>query len=143
MPAALGTSVPAATAPPLEARTKGQPADRDRNHPAATGEMKGHCASPSDVEGLPPARYQLGGFARHHGGAEPAHQMHLRQRTDGYVKDTLLHSTIREMQALLFSPRFWGALLAVSAILGLTGPFGTYQELELLPRSSPATWPGG
>jgi len=98
------------------------------------GEMKGHCASPSDIEGLPPARYQLGGFARHHYGAEPVHQMHLRQRTDGYVKDTLLHSTLREMQALLFSPRFWGALVAVSAILGLTGPFGTYQQLALLPR---------
>lgn len=50
------------------------------------------------------------------------------------MKDTLLHSTLRQMQALLFSPRFWGALVAVSAILGLTGPFGTYQELELLPR---------
>jgi len=50
------------------------------------------------------------------------------------VKDTLLHSTLREMQVLLFAPRFWGALFAVSAILGLTGPFGTYQELELLPR---------
>ncbi|UDL87153.1 LytTR family transcriptional regulator [Mesorhizobium sp. PAMC28654] len=50
------------------------------------------------------------------------------------MKDTLLHSTLREMQALLFSPRFWGALAAVSAILGLTGPFGTYQQLELLPR---------
>ena len=50
------------------------------------------------------------------------------------MKDTLLHSTLREMQALLFSPRFWGALVAVSAILGITGPFGTYQELELLPR---------
>lgn len=45
-----------------------------------------------------------------------------------------MHSTLREMQALLLSPRFWGALVAVSAILGLTGPFGTYQELQLLPR---------
>ena len=50
------------------------------------------------------------------------------------MKDTLLHSTLREMQVLLFAPRFWGALVAVSAILGLTGPFGTYQQLELLPR---------
>ncbi|WP_421915223.1 LytTR family DNA-binding domain-containing protein [Mesorhizobium sp.] len=50
------------------------------------------------------------------------------------MKDTLVHSTLREMQALLLSPRFWGALVAVSAILGLTGPFGTYQELQLLPR---------
>ncbi|WP_167334884.1 LytTR family DNA-binding domain-containing protein [Mesorhizobium loti] len=45
-----------------------------------------------------------------------------------------MHSTLREMQALLFSPRFWGALLAVSAILGLTGPFGTFQQLDALPR---------
>ncbi|MGX5831657.1 LytTR family DNA-binding domain-containing protein [Mesorhizobium sp. 43Arga] len=45
-----------------------------------------------------------------------------------------MHSTLREMQALLFSPRFWGALLAVSAILGLTGPFGTFEQLDALPR---------
>ena len=38
------------------------------------------------------------------------------------------------MQALLFSPRFWGALLAVSAILGVTGPFGTFEQLAVLPR---------
>lgn len=50
------------------------------------------------------------------------------------MKNTLLHSTLREMQALLFSPRFWGALLAVSAILGVTGPFGTFQQLDTLPR---------
>lgn len=50
------------------------------------------------------------------------------------MKSTLLHSTLREMQALLFSPRFWGALLAVSAILGLTGPFGTLEQLATLPR---------
>jgi len=50
------------------------------------------------------------------------------------VNGALLHSTLREMQALLFSPRFWGALLAVSAILGVTGPFGTLQQLDALPR---------
>lgn len=50
------------------------------------------------------------------------------------MNGALLHSTLREMQALLFSPRFWGALLAVSAILGLTGPFGTLQQLDTLPR---------
>ncbi|WP_152536213.1 LytTR family DNA-binding domain-containing protein [Mesorhizobium loti] len=50
------------------------------------------------------------------------------------MKSTLLHSTLREMQALLFSPRFWGALLAVSAILGVTGPFGTFEQLDALPR---------
>lgn len=46
----------------------------------------------------------------------------------------LLHLTLREMQALLFSPRFWGAILVVSLVLGITGPFGTYQQLDLMPR---------
>ncbi len=50
------------------------------------------------------------------------------------MKGTVLHSTLREMQALLQSPRFWGAIVAVSAILGVTGPFGTYEQLALLPR---------
>jgi len=50
------------------------------------------------------------------------------------VNSTLLHSTLREMQALFASPRFWGALVAVSAILGVAGPFGTFQELAPLPR---------
>ena len=50
------------------------------------------------------------------------------------MKSTPLHSTLREMHALLFSPRFWGALLAVAAILGITGPFGTFQQLDILPR---------
>ncbi|MEO5758784.1 MAG: LytTR family DNA-binding domain-containing protein [Mesorhizobium sp.] len=45
-----------------------------------------------------------------------------------------MHSTLREMQALFSAPRFWGALLAVSAILGATGPFGTLLQLDLLPR---------
>lgn len=50
------------------------------------------------------------------------------------MKGTVLHSTLREMQALLLSPRFWGAIVAVAAILGVTGPFGTYEQLALLPR---------
>jgi len=50
------------------------------------------------------------------------------------VKDRLLHLTLREMQALLFSPRFWGVILVVSLVLGITGPFGTYEQLDLMPR---------
>ncbi|MEP6567962.1 MAG: LytTR family DNA-binding domain-containing protein [Mesorhizobium sp.] len=50
------------------------------------------------------------------------------------MKDTLLHLTLREMQALLFSPRFWGVILVVSLVLGITGPFGTYEQLDLMPR---------
>lgn len=71
---------------------------------------------------------------RHHADPVASYQTRLREGTIGYVKSTLLHSTLREMQALLFSPRFWGAVLAVSAILGVTGPFGTLQQLDLLPR---------
>ena len=50
------------------------------------------------------------------------------------MKDRLLHLTLREMQALLFSPRFWGVILVVSLVLGITGPFGTYEQLDLMPR---------
>lgn len=45
-----------------------------------------------------------------------------------------MHSTLREMQALAFSPRFWGLILIATAVLGVTGPFGTYERLALLPR---------
>lgn len=45
-----------------------------------------------------------------------------------------MHSTLREMQALAFSPRFWGLILLATAVLGVTGPFGTYERLTLLPR---------
>lgn len=45
-----------------------------------------------------------------------------------------MHSTLREMQALAFSQRFWGLILVAAAVLGLTGPFGTYERLALLPR---------
>lgn len=38
------------------------------------------------------------------------------------------------MQALLFSPRYWGVILVVSLVLGITGPFGTYEQLDLMPR---------
>jgi len=50
------------------------------------------------------------------------------------VKHGLMHSTLREMQALAFSPRFWGLILLATAVLGVTGPFGTYERLTLLPR---------
>jgi hypothetical protein len=38
------------------------------------------------------------------------------------------------LQALVFSPRFWGVMLTVAVILGVTGPFGTFAQLPLLPR---------
>jgi hypothetical protein len=50
------------------------------------------------------------------------------------VKDGPLQFTLRRWQAAVFSPRFWAALLAVAVVLGLTGPFGTFNRLPLLPR---------
>lgn len=45
-----------------------------------------------------------------------------------------LHFTMRETQRALTEPRFWLAVLAVALILGLIGPFGTYNELPLPAR---------
>jgi DNA-binding LytR/AlgR family response regulator len=50
------------------------------------------------------------------------------------VKDGPLQFTLRRLQAAVFSPRFWAVLLAVAVVLGLTGPFGTFNRLPLLPR---------
>ena len=53
---------------------------------------------------------------------------------DGYVSREPMHFTLRKMQALLTEPRFWGAVLTVSVVLGVAGPFGTFAYLGLLPR---------
>lgn len=45
-----------------------------------------------------------------------------------------MHFTLRRTLLLLFQPRFWGAVLSVSLVLGIAGPFGTYEHLDLLPR---------
>jgi len=45
-----------------------------------------------------------------------------------------VHSTLREMQGHLFDPRVLGAAAVVAAILGFSGPFGTYDLLALVPR---------
>ena len=42
--------------------------------------------------------------------------------------------TKRELQRLFFAPRFWGVAVAVSVVLGVAGPFGTFESLALLPR---------
>lgn len=54
--------------------------------------------------------------------------------TVGYVKDGVLQFTLRRMQALVVAPRFWGVIIAVSIVLGVAGPFGTYEYLALAPR---------
>ncbi len=45
-----------------------------------------------------------------------------------------LQFTLRRWQGALFSPRFWGMFLTVGAIVGVIGPFGTFDELSLVPR---------
>jgi hypothetical protein len=40
----------------------------------------------------------------------------------------------RELQGILASPRLWAGLAGVSLLLGMVGPFGTYEELRLPAR---------
>lgn len=46
--------------------------------------------------------------------------------TDGPV-----HFTKRELQRWFFAPSFWAAIAGASVLLGLIGPFGTYDALPL------------
>lgn len=50
------------------------------------------------------------------------------------MKEGVLQFTLRRMQALVVAPRFWGVIVAVSIVLGVAGPFGTYEHLALAPR---------
>lgn len=50
------------------------------------------------------------------------------------MKQKPLQFTKRQMQALLRSPLLWVALAAAAVILGLAGPFGTYEALPLPAR---------
>lgn len=45
-----------------------------------------------------------------------------------------LQSTMRELQRLATAPRFWAAIAAAALLLGLVGPFGTYEGLRLPAR---------
>lgn len=55
------------------------------------------------------------------------------------MTDNALQFTKRELQRTFFAPRFWAALAATALLLGLVGPFGTF-DLPLLPRI--AYWSG-
>jgi hypothetical protein len=50
------------------------------------------------------------------------------------VIDSPLYFTMRELQRTFFSPRFWAAIVGVAVMLGLVGPFGTFDGLALAPR---------
>jgi hypothetical protein len=51
-----------------------------------------------------------------------------------FVSDTPLQSTKRELQRMLSQPRLWAALIGASLLIGLIGPFGTFDSLTILPR---------
>lgn len=50
------------------------------------------------------------------------------------MADSPLQSTMRELQRLATAPRFWAAIAAAALLLGLVGPFGTYEGLRLPAR---------
>lgn len=50
------------------------------------------------------------------------------------MSDGPLHFTMRELQRTFFAPRFWAAIAGASVLLGLAGPFGTYDQLALPAR---------
>ena len=58
----------------------------------------------------------------------------LREWDCHHVNDGPLQSTLRETQAHFSSPRTWIAILIVGVLIGLTGPFNTFQYIALLPR---------
>lgn len=51
------------------------------------------------------------------------------------MKSGPLQITLRQLQRLVFAPRFWGAVVAAAIILAFIGPFGTDRYLDLLPRA--------
>jgi DNA-binding LytR/AlgR family response regulator len=50
------------------------------------------------------------------------------------VDGNALQSTLREMRAHLADVRVLGIMTVVGLVLGLAGPFGSFEALELLPR---------
>lgn len=59
---------------------------------------------------------------------------HYADRKDRYVNWPPLQFALRQLQASYSDPRVLAALLAVGAIAGLTGPFGTFEALPIVPR---------
>ncbi len=58
----------------------------------------------------------------------------MRETTGQFVSEGALQSTMRELRRVTGSPRFWAAIAGASVLLGLVGPFGTYDELRLPAR---------
>ncbi|MDW3181995.1 LytTR family DNA-binding domain-containing protein [Roseobacter sp.] len=52
------------------------------------------------------------------------------------ANDTVVAQTIAEARALAQRGRFWAALLGLGFVIGLTGPFGTYDTLPTVLRAA-------
>jgi hypothetical protein len=52
-------------------------------------------------------------------------------RQDRFAIDASLQFAMRELHALLAAPRLWAGLAGASLLLGMVGPFGTYDQLPL------------
>ncbi|WP_227270380.1 LytTR family DNA-binding domain-containing protein [Roseobacter weihaiensis] len=52
------------------------------------------------------------------------------------ANDTVVAETIAEAQVLARHRRFWAGLLGAGFVIGLTGPFGTYDTLPMLARTA-------
>lgn len=63
-----------------------------------------------------------------------AAQIAFLERHGRFVNDTHLQSTLREMRGLLLNRRSWIVLLVLSLVVGLIGPFGTFESMAVLPR---------
>ncbi|MFC3726049.1 LytTR family DNA-binding domain-containing protein [Neoaquamicrobium sediminum] len=50
------------------------------------------------------------------------------------MRDNALQFTMREMQRVAASPLPWAALAGAALVLGMVGPFGTYESLRLPAR---------
>lgn len=50
------------------------------------------------------------------------------------VNDTALGETLAEARSLARQPRFWMGLFGAGAVIGLVGPFGTYDTMPTLAR---------
>ena len=56
------------------------------------------------------------------------------KRTQKSVNGTVLQLTLREMQGLIVSPKFWFSIFAVIIVLAVSGPFSTLQDFSFSQR---------
>jgi len=50
------------------------------------------------------------------------------------VNDSPMHFTLRKMQVHFSSPRTWFGIALVGGLIGLVGPFNTFEYISVLPR---------